>query len=180
MSVPVLADPGPERATGPRSRALHTCPTIPAAAEHGTAPTTGPAARRPTGSHPGAPTSTLTARDAPTGPSASGESVLERGDPARPTTPARALDAGAEPRLGVRVAAVALGVVVALVDLLLALGRALVERACRDDRGMSTVEYAIGTLAAAAFAAVLYAVVSGDSVVTALTGLVQRALQVAF
>ena len=50
----------------------------------------------------------------------------------------------------------------------------------RDDSGMSTVEYAIGTLAAAAFAAVLYAVVTGDSVVTALTGLVQRALQVAF
>lgn len=50
----------------------------------------------------------------------------------------------------------------------------------RDDSGMSTVEYAIGTLAAAAFAAVLYAVVTGDSVVNALTGLVQRALQVAF
>ena len=50
----------------------------------------------------------------------------------------------------------------------------------RDDSGMSTVEYAIGTLAAAAFAAVLYPVVTGDSIVTALTGLVQRALQVAF
>ena len=49
-----------------------------------------------------------------------------------------------------------------------------------DDSGMSTVEYAIGTLAAAAFAAVLYAVVTGDSIVTALTGLVPRALQVAF
>ncbi|WP_297645694.1 DUF4244 domain-containing protein [Pseudonocardia sp.] len=45
---------------------------------------------------------------------------------------------------------------------------------------MSTVEYAIGTIAAAAFAAVLYAVVSGDSIVTALTGLVQRALSVTF
>ena len=50
----------------------------------------------------------------------------------------------------------------------------------RDDSGMSTVEYTIGTLAAAAFAAVLYAVVTGDSIVAALTGLVQRALQVAF
>ena len=50
----------------------------------------------------------------------------------------------------------------------------------RDDSGMSTVEYAIGTLAAAAFAAVLYAVVTGDSIVAALTGMVQRALQVAF
>jgi Flp pilus assembly pilin Flp len=56
----------------------------------------------------------------------------------------------------------------------------LVRAIRQDDRGMSTVEYAIGTLAAAAFAAVLYTVVSGDSIVTALTGLVQRALQVAF
>jgi hypothetical protein len=45
---------------------------------------------------------------------------------------------------------------------------------------MSTVEYAVGTIAAAAFAAVLYAVVSGDGIVSALTGLVQRALSVTF
>jgi hypothetical protein len=50
----------------------------------------------------------------------------------------------------------------------------------RDDDGMSTVEYAIGTVAAAAFAAVLYAVVTGDSVVGALTTLVQRALTATF
>lgn len=50
----------------------------------------------------------------------------------------------------------------------------------RDDAGMSTVEYAIGCIAAAAFAAVLYAVVTGDSVVTALTQLVQRALAAGF
>ena len=49
-----------------------------------------------------------------------------------------------------------------------------------DDAGMSTVEYAIGTIAAAAFAAVLYAVVSGESIVTALTELVERALSVTF
>jgi hypothetical protein len=49
-----------------------------------------------------------------------------------------------------------------------------------DDAGMSTVEYAIGTVAAAAFAAVLYAVVSGESIVTALTNLVQRALTATF
>ncbi|MCE3555707.1 DUF4244 domain-containing protein [Pseudonocardia sp. RS11V-5] len=53
-------------------------------------------------------------------------------------------------------------------------------RLTTDDRGMSTVEYAIGTLAAAAFAAVLYTVISGDSIVTALTQLVQRALSVTF
>ena len=57
---------------------------------------------------------------------------------------------------------------------------ALLRARLHDDSGMSTVEYAIGTLAAAAFAAVLYAVVTGDSIVAALTGLVQRALQVAF
>ncbi|WP_460869088.1 DUF4244 domain-containing protein [Rhodococcus aerolatus] len=51
----------------------------------------------------------------------------------------------------------------------------LVEAAVADD-GMSTAEYAIGTIAAAAFGAVLYTVVTGDSVVTALTGIVQRAL----
>ncbi|GEL18249.1 DUF4244 domain-containing protein [Pseudonocardia asaccharolytica] len=50
----------------------------------------------------------------------------------------------------------------------------------RADDGMSTVEYAIGTLAAAAFAAILYTVVSGESVVTALTDLVRRALSVTF
>ena len=49
-------------------------------------------------------------------------------------------------------------------------------RLLREDDGMSTVEYAIGTVAAAAFAAVLYAVVTGDSIVGALTTLVQRAL----
>ncbi len=53
-------------------------------------------------------------------------------------------------------------------------------RLWRDDSGMSTVEYAIGTVAAAAFAAILYTVLSGDSVVTALTGLVQRALSTTF
>jgi len=59
------------------------------------------------------------------------------------------------------------------------LTRRLHDLARRDD-GMSTVEYAIGTVAAAAFAAVLYTVVSGDSVVTALTDLVTRALGTTF
>jgi Protein of unknown function (DUF4244) len=49
-----------------------------------------------------------------------------------------------------------------------------------DDQGMSTVEYAIGTVAAAAFGALLYTVVTGDSILTALTGLVERALTVTF
>lgn len=45
-----------------------------------------------------------------------------------------------------------------------------------DESGMSTVEYAIGTIAAAAFAAILYAVVTGDSIVSALTNVIGRAL----
>ena len=45
-----------------------------------------------------------------------------------------------------------------------------------DETGMSTVEYAIGTVAAAAFGAVLYSVVTGDSVVGALTNIINRAL----
>jgi hypothetical protein len=53
-------------------------------------------------------------------------------------------------------------------------------RLLRDDAGMSTVEYAIGCVAAAGFAALLYSVVTGDSVTAALTQLVQRALTAGF
>jgi hypothetical protein len=42
--------------------------------------------------------------------------------------------------------------------------------------GMSTVEYAIGTIAAAAFGAILYSVVTGDSIIAALTNIINRAL----
>ena len=45
-----------------------------------------------------------------------------------------------------------------------------------DESGMSTVEYAIGTVAAAAFGAILYTVVTGDSIVNALTNIITRAL----
>ncbi len=45
-----------------------------------------------------------------------------------------------------------------------------------DESGMSTVEYAIGTVAAAAFCAILYSVVTGDSIVTALSNIITRAL----
>ncbi|MGV0644786.1 DUF4244 domain-containing protein [Mycolicibacterium sp. XJ879] len=45
-----------------------------------------------------------------------------------------------------------------------------------DEQGMSTVEYAIGTVAAAAFGAILYTVVTGDSIVSALTNIINRAL----
>jgi hypothetical protein len=49
----------------------------------------------------------------------------------------------------------------------------------RGDEGTTTAEYAIGTVAAAAFALALYALLTGDSISTALSGLIQRALTVA-
>ncbi|MEV5647628.1 DUF4244 domain-containing protein [Nocardia sp. NPDC052254] len=51
----------------------------------------------------------------------------------------------------------------------------LIQAAMADD-GMSTAEYAIGTIAAAAFGAVLYTVVTGDSIVNALTKIIDKAL----
>ena len=51
----------------------------------------------------------------------------------------------------------------------------LIDLAVEED-GMSTVEYAIGTIAAAAFGAILYSVVTGDSIVGALTNIITRAL----
>lgn len=51
-----------------------------------------------------------------------------------------------------------------------------VMKVAAGDDGMSTAEYAIGTIAAAAFGAVLYTVVTGDGIVSALTGIVERAL----
>ncbi len=47
-----------------------------------------------------------------------------------------------------------------------------------DDAGMSTVEYAIGTIAAAMFGTVLYLVVSSDEVLAGLKGIIERALSV--
>ena len=44
------------------------------------------------------------------------------------------------------------------------------------EAGMSTAEYAVGTVAACAFAAVLYRVVTGGSIVTGLTNLIETAL----
>ncbi|ORI20086.1 DUF4244 domain-containing protein [Rhodococcus sp. 1168] len=51
--------------------------------------------------------------------------------------------------------------------------------AAAEDDGMSTAEYAIGTIAAAAFGAILYTVVTGDSIVGSLTGIIDRALNTA-
>ncbi|MFJ2835534.1 DUF4244 domain-containing protein [Nocardia sp. NPDC087230] len=54
--------------------------------------------------------------------------------------------------------------------------RTRITRLLIDDDGMSTAEYAIGTIAAATFGAVLYGVVTGDSIVNALTQIIDKAL----
>lgn len=46
------------------------------------------------------------------------------------------------------------------------------------DRGMTTAEYAVGTVAAVAFAAVLFKVVHSQAVQTALSHIVTSALNV--
>ncbi|KAA8737597.1 DUF4244 domain-containing protein [Corynebacterium sp. MSK044] len=46
----------------------------------------------------------------------------------------------------------------------------------RNDAGMSTIEYAMGSLAAAALAAVLYMVINGNGVVDAIEGIITDAL----
>jgi hypothetical protein len=49
-----------------------------------------------------------------------------------------------------------------------------------SDAGMSTAEYAIGTVAACAFAALLYKVVTSSQILDLLSGVVSRALHVPF
>jgi Flp pilus assembly pilin Flp len=46
------------------------------------------------------------------------------------------------------------------------------------DDGMTTVEYCVGLIAAAALAVVLYGIVTGDDVLKGITSIVQRALTV--
>lgn len=53
-------------------------------------------------------------------------------------------------------------------------------RLAGSDAGMSTAEYAIGTVAACAFAALLYKVVTSTQILDLLTGVVSRALHVPF
>ncbi|WP_338179223.1 DUF4244 domain-containing protein [Jatrophihabitans sp.] len=45
-----------------------------------------------------------------------------------------------------------------------------------DDAGMTTAEYAVGTVAAVAFAAVLYKIVRSDAVASMLTSIIHSAL----
>lgn len=48
--------------------------------------------------------------------------------------------------------------------------------AYRRDDGMTTAEYAVGLIAAVAFAGILYKVVTSSAVSAALTAIVKRAL----
>lgn len=50
----------------------------------------------------------------------------------------------------------------------------------RGDAGMVTAEYAVGAVAAVAFAYVLYKIVNSGPVSSALSGLIQKALDVQF
>ena len=50
-------------------------------------------------------------------------------------------------------------------------------RRLRGDAGMNTAEYAVGTLAAVAFAGLLLKVLTSDTVRAALSGLIERALK---
>ena len=60
------------------------------------------------------------------------------------------------------------------------LGRRL--RRCRAaaEAGMSTAEYAVGTIAACGFAAVLYKIVTSGPVRSALTAVIEKALHAPF
>ena len=48
------------------------------------------------------------------------------------------------------------------------------------DRGMSTAEYAVGTVAACGFAALLYKILTSDSVLHMVSDIIDRALHLGF
>jgi hypothetical protein len=48
----------------------------------------------------------------------------------------------------------------------------------RSERGMTTAEYAVGTVAACGFGGVLYKLLTSDTVVQMLTDLVRRAFAI--
>jgi hypothetical protein len=53
-------------------------------------------------------------------------------------------------------------------------------RARADDSGMTTAEYAVGTVAACGFAGVLLQLLTSEGVVGLVSGLIQRALSSIF
>lgn len=51
-------------------------------------------------------------------------------------------------------------------------------RFTRDERGMTTAEYAVGTVAACGFGGVLYKLLTSDTVQSMLSGLLEKAFGV--
>ena len=51
---------------------------------------------------------------------------------------------------------------------------------CRSQRGMTTAEYAVGTVAACGFGGILYKLLTSDQVIKLLTDIVKRALTMSF
>jgi uncharacterized protein DUF4244 len=60
------------------------------------------------------------------------------------------------------------------------LGRRVRQWRAAAEAGMSTAEYAVGTIAACGFAAVLYKIVTSGPVRSALTAVIQKALHAPF
>ena len=59
--------------------------------------------------------------------------------------------------------------------------RTLCPRMCRAaEAGMTTAEYAVGTVAACGFAGLLFKILTSDKVNTMVTGIVERALELPF
>ena len=56
----------------------------------------------------------------------------------------------------------------------------LTRRRFISDLGMSTAEYAVGTVAACGFAALLYKILTSDSVVHVVSDIIDRALHLGF
>ncbi len=50
----------------------------------------------------------------------------------------------------------------------------------RDDAGMTTAEYAVGTVAACGFGGILYKVITSGAVLELITGVISRAFKLSF
>jgi hypothetical protein len=60
------------------------------------------------------------------------------------------------------------------------LSAAVQSRATRDDSGMTTAEYAVGTVAACGFSGVLYKVVTSPTVLTLIKDVIEKAFHLGF
>ena len=60
------------------------------------------------------------------------------------------------------------------------LSAAVQSRATRDEAGMTTAEYAVGTVAACGFSGVLYKVVTSPTVLTLIKDVIEKAFHLGF